>query len=74
MSESNWKEYPTTPEMNMFFYRLSLIKSLVKVSSKLHPSDSVKAFALGVYQQLNELYKTQEEHENYVSNTSNPSN
>lgn len=74
MSETEWKEIKTSEQMDIFFKRLSLIKERLKFASENYPNLETRDFALIIYQQLHLLYKTQEEHESCISDTSNPSN
>lgn len=61
MSEPEWKEYQTSPQMDLFFKRLSDIKAQLKIAAEGHLDPVTKDFALVIYQQLHELYKTSDD-------------
>lgn len=61
---SRMEEFKPPESMNLFFKRLHALKNSVKAASESHPDQNVQIFALSIYQELHELYKTEEEHEN----------
>lgn len=58
------EEFKPPENLDLFFKRLHGIKYSLKVASDSHTSEDVQLFALSIYKELHELYKTEEEHEN----------
>lgn len=65
------EEFKPPASMDLFFKRLHGIKCSLKDASESHLEESVQLFALSIYKELHELYKTEEEHENGKCASSN---
>lgn len=58
------EEFKPPANLDLFFKRLHGIKCSLLAASESHTSEDVQLFALSIYKELHELYKTEEEHEN----------
>ena len=57
--ENEMTEFKSTPELDLFFKRLKVIKDKIKSASENHYDENQRLFLSDIYKEFHELYKTQ---------------